>query len=111
MSISKEYIARFLPPNPIIVEAGAHSGKDTLSMCMLWPSGTIYAFEPIPAIFEQLVERTKECATEVNLIERYKGAPLYQDVRQWLQEQGFSVVKEAIGPHGWGDVLFRRMTW
>lgn len=205
MSISKEYIARFLPSNPVIVEAGAHSGKDTVSLCKLWPSGTIYAFEPIPIVFKQLVERTKECTnvycyplalsssngtallyvseqctqassllepyrcleehperifepievstitldawaqqenithvdflwldlqgaelavlrasprivstvsvihTEVNLFERYKDAPLYQEICQWLESQGFSAVQEAIGPRGWGDVLFVRL--
>src|SRR3989304_6137581 len=58
--ITKEIIKQFLPNNAIIVEAGAHIGRDTLKMSLLWPQGTIYAFEPVPELFAQLVERTKE---------------------------------------------------
>ncbi len=36
-----------LPENPIVLEAGAHIGEDTIKMSSLWPHGTIYAFEPL----------------------------------------------------------------
>lgn len=58
--ITKELIKGYLPANPIIIEAGAHIGRDTLKMSLLWPEGTIYAFEPVPELYVQLVERTKE---------------------------------------------------
>lgn len=58
--ISKEFIKTLLPENPIIIEAGAHIGRDTLKMSKLWPTGTIYAFEPVPELYTQLVERTKD---------------------------------------------------
>lgn len=57
--ITKEYIKTFLPENPIIVEAGAHIGRDTLKMSFIWPQAIIYAFEPVPELYAQLVERTK----------------------------------------------------
>lgn len=63
--ITKEYIKQFLPEAPIILEAGAHIGRDTLKMSKLWPQGTIYAFEPVPDLFVQLVERTKERANVI----------------------------------------------
>lgn len=53
-NISKEYIAQFLPPNPIIIEAGAHIGRDTKKMARQWPNAHIHAFEPVPALFEIL---------------------------------------------------------
>lgn len=56
--ITKEFIRQFLPNNPIIVEAGAHIGRDTLKMSTLWPDAHIYAFEPVPELFAQLKERT-----------------------------------------------------
>jgi FkbM family methyltransferase len=56
--ISKKYIARFLPANPIILEAGADTGSDTLEMIKLWPEAKIYAFEPLPASFQKLQELT-----------------------------------------------------
>ncbi len=57
--ITKLFIAQFLPKNPSILEAGAHIGRDTVKMSRLWPQGTIYAFEPVPELFKQLIENTK----------------------------------------------------
>ncbi len=51
---SRELIKSFLPTNPVIVEAGAHIGRDTLTMSKLWPQSTIHAFEPVPKLFGQL---------------------------------------------------------
>lgn len=58
--LSKQFISQFLPENPIIIEAGAHIGRDTVKMAKLWPSGKIYAFEPVPELFAKLKENTKE---------------------------------------------------
>lgn len=48
------FIKDFLPPNPVVVEAGAFRGFDTVVMAECWPQGTIYAFEPVPQLFTQL---------------------------------------------------------
>jgi FkbM family methyltransferase len=56
--IPKKYIAGFLPRNPIIIDAGAHIGTDSIEMSNLWKHGTIHAFEPIPEIYSQLVTNT-----------------------------------------------------
>lgn len=56
--IPKEYIARFLPSHPIILEAGAETGSDTVEMARLLPDATIYAFEPVPASFSVLQRQT-----------------------------------------------------
>lgn len=58
--ISKKYISNFLPEDPVIVEAGAHRGGDTIQMAKLWPKSTIYAFEPVPELYEKLLKRTKK---------------------------------------------------
>ena len=58
--IALDEIAPFLPKNPVIVEAGAHTGKDTLRLKKYWPESTIHTFEPIPELYEQLVEKTKD---------------------------------------------------
>lgn len=57
--ITKEKLRDLLPSNPIIIEAGAHIGVDTLEMSRLWPKGHIYAFEPVPKIFERLKFNTR----------------------------------------------------
>ena len=56
-----EVLARLLPAAPVIVEAGAHNGADTLWLSRLRPKGTVHAFEPIPAVFDQLARRTARC--------------------------------------------------
>ncbi len=46
----------FLPQDPIIVEAGAYQGRDTLKLAKRFPSGTIYALEPLKTAFPKLCE-------------------------------------------------------
>lgn len=53
-TISKSVISQYLTDDPIIVEAGAHVGVDTIEMAKLWKNSTIHAFEPVKEIFEQL---------------------------------------------------------
>lgn len=53
-----DLIARFLPENPLILEAGAHHGYDTLSFALKWPNATIISFEANPSSFEKLREKT-----------------------------------------------------
>lgn len=55
---NKKYIEQFLPKNPVILEAGAHVGVDTVEMAHMWPGSTIYAFEPVPILYHQLVSAT-----------------------------------------------------
>lgn len=55
--ISKNVIGSYLPPNPIILEAGAHVGDDTIAMLDLWKDATLYAFEPIPDLYAKLESR------------------------------------------------------
>ena len=57
--IPKKFFVQFLPANPVILEAGAHKGKDTVEMARLWPAGTIHAFEPVPSLFKKLENKTR----------------------------------------------------
>jgi len=57
--ISLEDIAGFLPSNPVIVEAGAHVGIDSLHMSAFWPECTIHAFEPVPDLFKKLTTNSR----------------------------------------------------
>lgn len=60
--IKKDYIAQFLPNNPVIIEAGAHIGRDTKKMRQQWPHAQIHAFEPVPALFNELKNTVKNVA-------------------------------------------------
>lgn len=54
-----DYIKPYLPYNPLIVEAGAFNGNDTIRLAQQWPEGHIYAFEPVPYLYEQLLHNSK----------------------------------------------------
>ena len=54
----KELITPYLPKHPVILEAGAHIGRDTVKMIKLWPEATIHAFEPVSALYQKLVDNT-----------------------------------------------------
>jgi FkbM family methyltransferase len=66
--VPKSFIKKFLPRNPIVVEAGAHIGSDTVEMAKLLPKGTIHAFEPVPSLYEQLEQNTYK----LNNVRRYR---------------------------------------
>lgn len=53
------YLTPLLPSDPVIIEAGAFDGTDTLKMSRHWPHATIYAFEPVPEVFALLEAATQ----------------------------------------------------
>ncbi len=52
-------IKNYLPINPIILEAGAYNGYDSLYMANLWTDATFHLFEPVPELFAQLKINTQ----------------------------------------------------
>lgn len=55
---------------------------------------------------KQLLKTVKAIHTEVNLTERYKNNPLYEELKKWLEAHGFEAVIEAFRDPTWGNVLF-----
>lgn len=55
-----DLVKPYLSSSPTIVEAGAFDGTDTKKMSLLWPEGTIHAFEPVPKNFEMLTQATAD---------------------------------------------------
>jgi FkbM family methyltransferase len=205
--ITKDLIKQYLPECPAILEAGAHIGRDTIKMIKTWPCATVYAFEPVAALFTQLVERTanypsitcyplaladregnqtlyvssgastaassllepqtykierpevtfeptviqtttldlwadkerisridlmwldmqgaellalksgmavlksvKALVTEVNLTQRFKNVPSYEEVVSWLSSQGLTLIQQDIPKHNKVNLLFTRYT-
>lgn len=53
-------IDTYLPNNPVIVEAGAHVGVDTLKIAEHWPASKVFAFEPLPELFKKLQASTNK---------------------------------------------------
>lgn len=56
--ISAHDLAARIPSPRVVVEAGAMDGWDTLELATVWPQATIYAFEPVPELFDRLVAAT-----------------------------------------------------
>lgn len=52
-------LTKILPDNPVIIEAGACSGIDTLELSKIWPKSTIHAFEPNPNTYRMLVKQVQ----------------------------------------------------
>lgn len=53
-NIDANVIKKYLPANPIVIDAGAYKGVETIEFTKVWPSATIHAFEPAPNVFEEL---------------------------------------------------------
>jgi FkbM family methyltransferase len=58
------FIQQYLPEKPVVVEAGAHVGNDTVLMNKRWKGATIYAFEPSPEVYQKL---RKKCFKHKNI--------------------------------------------
>lgn len=58
VAIELHEIARYLPDSPVILEAGACDGTDTVKIAQYWPRATVYAFEPVPELFVETERRT-----------------------------------------------------
>lgn len=58
IEISADEIAPYLPPDPVILEAGACDGTDTVQFAQRWPGGVIHAFEPVPQLHAEAKLRT-----------------------------------------------------
>lgn len=57
---------------------------------------------------QTILPTVKVIHTEVSLTERYAGNPLYDEVRIWIEAQGFIVESEALYRKTWGNILFIR---
>lgn len=54
-----DVLKKVLPKNPVIIDAGAYNGDDSVAFSKLWPQGKIYAFEPVPSMYPVVVRNTK----------------------------------------------------
>jgi FkbM family methyltransferase len=55
-------VAPYLTGSPVILEAGAFDGTDTVNFTERWPGATIYTFEPVPQLFTEVERRTSHLA-------------------------------------------------
>jgi FkbM family methyltransferase len=55
---------------------------------------------------ESILKTVSVIQVEINKTERYKGAVLYPELKEWLLSQGFQVDTETWFKTTWGDALF-----
>jgi FkbM family methyltransferase len=82
-------IARFLPADPVIVEAGAHDGTNTIEMAEFWPHATIHAFEPVPQAAARVGERVRPIGPRVQ-VHPFGLGPRDAEVEMHLSGDGSS---------------------
>lgn len=75
-----------------IIEAGCYDGADTKDLSKYFPESKIYAFEPIPKLYSNSVENTKNCPN-VKIFEFALGE------RKEKQEMYLSMIDDGI----WGS--------
>ncbi len=89
--VDYEVIKKYVPKNPVIIEAGACRGEDVGWKCGLWPEGRVYAFEPVPELFESLKQLTSS----------YENLKVYQNAlaettgyrAMWVADGASSILK------------------
>lgn len=58
-----DLVAKFLPDNPVIFEAGGHYGDDSVRLAARWPKSKVISFEANPSAFVKFLEKTKSIDT------------------------------------------------
>jgi len=51
-------VEQYLPENPVVLEAGAYDGTDSIEILKYFPKATIHSFEPIAYLYEKLKMKT-----------------------------------------------------
>jgi FkbM family methyltransferase len=64
-TVDKPSLRRWLPSDPVILEAGAHVGMDTVELAKTWPGSRVFAFEPVPEVHAQLAKRVRRLSNVV----------------------------------------------
>lgn len=94
-------VSKYLPRDPVILEAGANDGKHTLELSVTWPHGRIHAIEPIPESFSRLVRTTRFRSNvrwyQVALAEK-------TELRQMFVSDNSGLSSSLMAPHRHLDV-------
>ncbi|MBX7066645.1 MAG: FkbM family methyltransferase [Parachlamydiales bacterium] len=109
-----EVVAKFLPENPFIFEAGGHYGEDTLRFAKRWPKGKVFTFEPNPHSFELLQEATRgiENISVFNLaVNNFNGAAtLYINYGETGDNPIFEGSSSLLEPSDWQAQYYKGPT-
>ena len=62
IEIDLDEVEPYVTGSPVILEAGARNGTDTVRFAQRWPGATIHTFEPVPELFAEVERRTSHLA-------------------------------------------------
>jgi len=101
-----EIVRPFLPEDPVILEAGAHYGEDTLAFIHHWPGATVYAFEPYCEYFFQLQKAvSKEPGIEIFPYGLYSKTGFYDFHVSATWDGASSLFASSEGPVEYFDMM------
>lgn len=102
IEIDLDEVEPYVTGSPVILEAGARNGTDTVRFAQRWPGATIHTFEPVPELFAEVERRTSHLAQvrryPVALSDRTGSATFYVvgDMNDESSNQGTSsLLREA----------------
>ena len=86
-----DIVARYLPENPVILEAGAYDGSESIVMSNKWSAATIYTFEPVPSLYNKLVLKTQNFPRihtyQLALSDKIGSAQFYLSTAPWVSNE------------------------
>lgn len=111
---SLDEIARYIPSEPVILEAGACDGTDTERFARRWPNGEIHAFEPLPDAFAKVLRRVRDLPNvrtyEVALSDTTGSSEIH--LSEGLAGEDRPDASSLLSPTGhldhWPSIKFRR---
>lgn len=51
---SMRVVIKYLPRNPVIIDAGAYDGAESCTMAKIWPNASIHCFEPVTELYNKV---------------------------------------------------------
>lgn len=111
--VSLDELNTHIPDAPVIVEAGACDGTDTLRFVARWPSAEIHAFEPVPSAYQDVTQRTKDLPQvrtyQFALADRSGRVPMFvsEDEAGGHRPDSSSLLAPTGHLAAWPSIVFR----
>jgi FkbM family methyltransferase len=96
IAIELDEIAPYISECPVIVEAGALNGSDTVRFAERWPDAEIHAFEPVPSSYALVEENTRH----LRQVHRYPLA-----LADTTEVRTMFISSDPSGSHGSSSLL------
>ncbi|MGB5292365.1 MAG: FkbM family methyltransferase [Lysobacterales bacterium] len=93
---TSDVMLRWLTPESVCIDGGAHKGDMLLEMCRMAPNAVHHAFEPIPELAKMLHIQFPQMQIHEQAIADYSGRSIFKHVRN---TPAYSGLKERTYDH------------